>query len=571
MNLSNYSVRGKILLLSSILAFLLLITCTTGLYAINDLTKEIQALHKNELQQARLVNAARAYTRGIEVNMLELLLANNTTAEQASARQELDTYTKTLQEILEKMDSIELAPNEKAMLQQAKVGLTDAAQARLEALRLLDSGNRDAAWQTYKMKAQENITKSNLLFKGLAETADKAAAESEQRAANLSKISFTLLIVISILAFIFGGIATFFIARAITKPLSLLADQAHKIASGDLSSKALVVAGKDEISRLTASFNDMQAHLHDLIASSQDTAQQTAASSEELTATSEQCAIASTQINTSVVKVAEASTRQQGHVETTSAAIQEISASIQQIAATAENFSHVSDTTASSAKEGEATVRQAVEQIQTVAEETASVHSLMGDLTDSSRKISEIITLITSIADQTNLLALNAAIEAARAGEQGRGFAVVAEEVRKLAEDSAKAAHHIGDLVQANEVQVNQVAASTNNAVQALRSGQETVEQAGQQFISIAETVDNLAKEMREISQSVEEAAKGAQSIVGSASLIDDETRHIAAEIQQISAAMQEQTASLEEVSSAGQSLATLADNLLNKVNRFQL
>ena len=571
MNLANITVRGKIILLASVLGVFLFITCAAGFYAVNNLTTEIAALHKNEMQQGRMINAARTYIRAIEASMIELLLADNTAAEQDALRRQLSAYEKDRQAIISIIDATNLSGQERELFQRAQQHSASALQGRQEAFRLLDAGNRTAAWQVYRLQAQTNIDKSNALLKELSEAADQSASQAEHRAANLSRASFVLLSVLTVLALLFGALAAFFIARAITRPLARLANQAHLIANGDLSAKALPVAGTDEIARLTASFNDMTAHLHELVANSLDTAEKTASASEELTASGEQCAVAATQITNAIGTVSEAALRQQAHVETTSAAIQEISASIQEIAATAESFSHVSDTTSVAARDGETTVRQAVSQIQSVAEETLAVQRLMTDLNDSSRKISEIVTLITGIANQTNLLALNAAIEAARAGEQGRGFAVVAEEVRKLAEDSAKAAHHIGELVQANEVQVSQVAATTNHTVQALQSGQTTVEQAGQQFSQIADTVANLAKEMREISQSVEEAAKGAQSIVGSAALIDTETKQVSSEVQQITAAMEEQSASLEEVSTAGQDLANLAEALLRQVHRFRL
>lgn len=569
--LSKISIRQKITLLSALLGLFLLLTAAGGFYAVSNLDAELKALHKNELQQARLVNAGRAFSRAIEADMLQLLLANNTPNEQKSLRQKINESEQQRQEIFAKLDDIRMSDQEKTIYEAAKQSNATVIKGRQAALQLLESGNRAEAWRLYQQQAQGSIDKGAQQLKELADLAEQTAAQAAVRGDNLSHGSFLLLSFLTVIGLLIGAIAVFLISRAITAPLGKLVNEAQLISAGNLTGKNIPVAGNDEIARLTASFNEMKAHLQQLVSSSLQTAEQTAAASEELTASNEQCAKAATQTDAALAAVSEASVRQQTHVEQTSASIQEISAGIEEISATADNFAHLSDTTSASAREGAQTVQQAVAQIQSATEETATVQQLMGALSESSQKISDIVNVITGIADQTNLLALNAAIEAARAGEQGRGFSVVAEEVRKLAEDSSKAAHHIGELVQSNELQVAQVADSSHKAAESLQLGQQTVEQAGQQFSAIVQSITGLAKETHEISLAVEEAAKNAQNVVGSATLIDKETQKVSTQIQQISAAMQEQTSSLEEVASAGQSLANLADSMLTQVNRFQV
>jgi methyl-accepting chemotaxis protein len=160
----------------------------------------------------------------------------------------------------------------------------------------------------------------------------------------------------------------------------------------------------------------------------------------------------------------------------------------------------------------------------------------MGELGQRSAEISGIVTTITGIAEQTNLLALNAAIEAARAGEQGRGFAVVAEEVRKLAEESQRAAGSIADLVA--EIQT-----ATDRAVVVVD------QEAGPAFTRIADEIDSVHGALVEVTRIAEEAS---------------------AATQQVSAAAEETSASTEEIAAAAGTLAEQAAGLQGLVRRLE-
>ena len=189
----------------------------------------------------------------------------------------------------------------------------------------------------------------------------------------------------------------------------------------------------------------------------------------------------------------------------------------------------------------------------------------------SSAQIGEIVGLISTIAGQTNLLALNAAIEAARAGEQGRGFAVVAEEVRKLAEQSEAAARQIKTLVGANHESIGKVVGAIDFAIRDITAGVELVNVAGDNFGAINGQVRQVTDQVVLIAKAVNEAAEGTQRIVGSIREVESISRDSAAESQTVSAATEEQTASMEEIASSSQVLAQLATNLQSSLMKFQV
>ena len=570
MSFKDLGVRWKVLVLSGFLGFCLVIVGGTGWFITEKLLGELEGIQNNELKQARFVNAARTYTRGIEGNMLEFLLSADN-SKKAKILAETEEYAGTLKKIWKELDSIDYDEKEQMIYKKARDEIATATQYRLEAIRLYQQGDKDKAWQIYFEKAQPHIDAGNKLFNQLSQSADDSAVKAEERSKDLAKTGRALLAVIIVSSILIGLIVSVWLSGKISKALQILEERANAVADGDLSGNVLAVQGHDEIGRLTYAFNTMQKKLKVLVSETLQTADHVAAAAEELTANGDQCALAAQQITGSVMTVAGEAESQQGHVEQTSAAVEQISASTQEVAATVDSLAKNAEGAVKTAHGGEIKVNEAVVAIAKVEAGAEEVNSVMNELEEGSSKIFEIVAVIKSIADQTNLLALNAAIEAARAGEAGRGFAVVADEVRKLAEDSAKAADHIGELINSNKKSMEVAIGTTREVGEALLGGSKLVKEAGDSFGEILEIVDELAKEMKEISIAVDETAKGTQDIVNSAAEIDKGTREINCEIQQVSAAMEEQSASMEEVASAGRALAQLSEELLNRVKAFRL
>lgn len=169
------------------------------------------------------------------------------------------------------------------------------------------------------------------------------------------------------------------------------------------------------------------------------------------------------------------------------------------------------------------------------------------------------------------MLALNAAIEAARAGEQGRGFAVVADEVRKLAEQSSEATKQIEILINQNSTDIGTAVMAMEDGVNNAKVGMEVVNEAGQSFSEIAKFVEIVSAQMEQISATIQQIARGNQQIVNSVRQVDIISKETADQAQTVSAGVEEQTASMDQVSSSAQSLSTLAFELQTTINKFTL
>ncbi|WP_051559908.1 methyl-accepting chemotaxis protein [Marinobacterium jannaschii] len=220
---------------------------------------------------------------------------------------------------------------------------------------------------------------------------------------------------------------------------------------------------------------------------------------------------------------------QAASLEETAASMEEMTSTVRQNAQNAQHAKELAVSAKSMAVEG--------------GEISDKVVSSMGQISQASTRIAEIIGVIDEIAFQTNLLALNAAVEAARAGEQGRGFAVVASEVRNLAQRSASAAKEIKDLI--------------GDSVDKVEEGARYVDESGKALKNIMDGVDKVSDIIGEIANASQEQASGIEQVNSAVSQMDEGT--------------QQNAALVEEVAAASESMEEQAQQMQRLVNFFRL
>jgi methyl-accepting chemotaxis protein len=368
----------------------------------------------------------------------------------------------------------------------------------------------------------ELIDLTNALHESLENRVEAARAAAEDDQAQTTQI---MLGVIAVGALIVLGVAVL-VTRRITRPLGAVMDVATALAAGDLT-KTSGVTQDDEVGRTAAALDAAVVELRAVMSSVVSSADAVAASSEELSASSSQISAS-----------AEETSAQSGVV---SSAAEEVSRSVQTVAAGAEQMGASIREIASNAAEASEVAARAV----TAAETTTATVAKLGE---SSVEIGNVVKVITSIAEQTNLLALNATIEAARAGEAGKGFAVVANEVKELAQETAKATEDIAR-------RVLSIQGDTTAAVAAIEEISSIVGQISDRQTTIASAVEEQTATTNEMSRSVQEAAGGATEI--------------ASNITGVSTAADSTTQALTQTRTAVDELSRMASDLRTTVGRF--
>ena len=338
--------------------------------------------------------------------------------------------------------------------------------------------------QAYDTLQTQILPLEKILFKNVTEMAQSQMDQTNDELVLLRRANHSTLVTLwlaTTLGVIVGGLLSFFLARRITRAITLVSERANAIAAGDLTGDALDLHSSDQIGTLAVAMQQMQSNLSSIIGTVVNT-------SGSLTGSAASMRTASDQIHRRM-------DQQNQQTQQAATAMQEMSASIAEVSRHTQSAAETARNAAETARDGGTIVKQVLGSMHSIATAVSDTSATVGLLGDDSRRISQIVTVIDEIARKTNLLALNAAIEAARAGDQGRGFAVVAGEVRRLAESTAQATGEIASMIQGIQDRTRTAIASMESGTGTVQQGVITTNQAGEaleRIIGMAERVDRM-------------------------------------------------------------------------------
>jgi methyl-accepting chemotaxis protein len=388
-------------------------------------------------------------------------------------------------------------------------------------------------------------------------------AEASSRAAKLAIVIGTLLATV-LLTFV--GIL---ITRSITVPVQKLMNTSAMVAKGDLTPE-IEVKGEDEIGQLSLSFKQMVTGLKEIIRRVLSSSSDVSASSQQLSSAAQQTNASVQQLSTAIQQLSKGAQIQAQRVEETNQAMEQLNVSVSQTAQSAQQAASTAAQSSQSAQKGTERVREAIATMDKIDSSTALSSEAVLKLGKRSEQMTEIVEVITNVADQTNLLALNAAIEAARAGEAGSGFAVVAEEVRKLAESSARSATEIGKLIKETTGETDIAVKNMEATTKEVTAGKELIIKAGTSLEEILQGAQNVATMLEQISAAAQQMSEGSKKVGKAVEDVASIAEQASASTQQASASTQEMVATVQEMASSAQSLAQMGIDLNKLVAEFK-
>lgn len=405
-------------------------------------------------------------------------------------------------------------------------------------------------------------------FQGLIEITQTKADASYTASLNMynqiKMFSIAIMVISVIISCLLGYVMTY----SILTPVRRLQQGIQKLAAGDLS-QSMEIKRRDELGELAAGFETMRQSVGYIISQTKTLVGTLVDVSHDIRGAAQLTGESSQHIFRGLKEAAEASGQQARKIGEDAMVIKEMSAGLKQMAVTIDDVSSLSGDMESASKQGQDVVKDALDKMATIQQNSGQTTTIVGQLGAHSKEIDSIIMTIKSIAEETNLLALNASIEAARAGEAGRGFAVVASEVRNLSESCKNAAEHVKVVVQRIQQTTSELLVSNRAWMVEMNKGQGKVTDVSSAFQRIYDWIQHMNDKIQDMTAVIEEMAAGSEQIDTSIRRIEDYSGNVAGMNQEYSEKSGDQVHMMGKVNMSVEELLKLSDDLQRLVNRF--
>lgn len=540
--LNNLKIGTRLIALTVITSVLLLIVGVIGIWGMQQANQALAEIYDRHLLSINQLQKVRVTQFQIRNDIFQARLAKDSFASQEIFDQ-VDKRVRTINESLEKYQKQSLSAEEKKLLDGYLAARKDFGQNGIGVIRDLLSGEKfDEAEKHSKGVMDPAFGRVQSATDALIDHLTGEAGIYRQKMEKLARVLNLTAIGGIVVGLALSVILSLVIRQSILRGARQLEEAAARLAQGDLSGN-IETQGQDEMAQVAKTFNNMAREFGRLIGEIRHAAGEL-----------EEAASHTTQNSQSVV---EASNQQQQMAQTSTSSAHELIHSSTQVGENIATMIQATDRARDLARDGHRVVNEAATSINSISHSVSNTASTIASLGNHSEEIGRIVSVIKDIADQTNLLALNAAIEAARAGEQGRGFAVVADEVRKLAERTAKATDEISSTIHTIQHETATAVTAMDQVHLQVTQGVEKTQQGDRAIAEITDAVAGLSQQIHTI-----DTIRANQ---------DGFCRDISGRIKDILDMASTNHRAAESSANAAQTLTGLSSRLSAAVSRFRL
>ena len=506
--LSNITIKMRLIATMSVLGLLIAVLGAMSMIGLKSANSSLNEVYSNQLASMQAIGESQISLGRARFTM-DRVMVHPDAADAKDTLVRAEQFLEASNTAWKRYLALPQSAEEKSMSDD-----TDKKRGEYinNGLLALDKALRDGKIEQADALMMTGLSPLSRALEASVETLTKYQASSAEKMYVDSQARYHTQVTMAIIGMVVGAlliiISSILLLRAIFGPLDQALRHFGAISDGNLAND-IVITRHDEMGALLTGLKQMQERLSTTVRGVRDG--------------SGAIATASNEIASGNLDLSSRTEQQASSLEETASSLEELTSTVKQNSDNARQANQLAVSASDVAVKGGALVAQVVD--------------TMGTISESSKKIADIIGVIDGIAFQTNILALNAAVEAARAGEQGRGFAVVATEVRNLAHRSASAAKDIKVLIEAS--------------VRNVGNGSELVTQTGTTMDEIVSSIRRVTDIMAEISAAGREQELGIGQINQAVAEMDTVTQQNAALVEEAAAAsesMQEQAAALAEM-----------------------